>query len=85
VQEKIIDFKHFHKQRVQREELAAGTLTNFFLSIKLFCKMNHITAINWKRLSRALPRAMSYSSNERGSTLEEIRKLVEYSDRWIKP
>jgi hypothetical protein len=85
VQEKIIDFKHFHKQRVQRKELAAGTLTNFFLSIELFCKMNDITTINWKRLSRALPRAKGYSSNDRAPTLEEIRKLVEYPDRWIKP
>jgi hypothetical protein len=31
VQEKIIDFKHFHKQRVQRKELAAGTLTFSYL------------------------------------------------------
>jgi hypothetical protein len=40
--------------------------------------MNDITTINWKRLSRALPRAKSYSSNERAPTLEEIRKLVEF-------
>jgi hypothetical protein len=53
-QEKIIDFIHFHKQRVLRKEIAAGTLINFFLSIKLFCEMNDITTINWKRLSRAL-------------------------------
>lgn len=36
-QEKIIDFIHLHKQRVLRKEIAAGTLINFFLSIKLFC------------------------------------------------
>ena len=84
-QEKIIDFIHFHKQRVLRKELAAGTLTNFFVAIKLFCEMNDITTINWKRLSRALPRAKSYSSNDRAPTLEEIRRLVEYPDRRIKP
>lgn len=84
-QEKIIDFIHFHKQRVLRKELAAGTLTNFFLAIKLFCEMNDVTTINWKRLSRALPRVKSYSSNDRAPTLEEIRKLIEYPDRRIKP
>jgi hypothetical protein len=84
-QEKIIDFIHFHKQRVLRKEIAAGTLTNFFLAIKLFCEINDITTINWKRLSRPLPRAKSYSSNDRAPTLEEIRKLVEYPDRRIKP
>ncbi len=47
--------------------------------------MNDITTINWKRLARALPRAKSYSSNDRAPTLEEIRKLVEYPDRRIKP
>jgi hypothetical protein len=47
--------------------------------------MNDITTINWKRLLRALPRVKSYSSNDRAPTLEEIRKLVEYPDRRIKP
>lgn len=47
--------------------------------------MNDITTVNWKGLSRALPRAKSYSSNDRAPTLEEIRKLVEYRDRRIKP
>lgn len=84
-QDKIIDFIHFHKQRVLRKGLAAGTLTNFFLAIKLFCEMNDITTISWKRLSRALPRVKSYSSNDRAPTIEEIRKLVEYPDRRIKP
>lgn len=84
-QEKIIDFIDFHKQRVQRKELAAGTLTNFFRAVELFCEMNNITTINWKRLARALPKVKSYSSNDRAPTLEEIRKLVEYPDRRIKP
>lgn len=47
--------------------------------------MNDITTINWKRLSRALPRVKSFSSNDRAPTIEEIRKLVEYPDRRIKP
>jgi hypothetical protein len=80
-QAKIIDFIDFHKKRVLRKELAAGTLTNFFLAAKLFCEMNDITTINWKRLSRALPKAKSYSSSDRAPRLEEIRKLVEYPDR----
>lgn len=84
-QEKIIDFIHFQKQRVQRKELAAGTLNNYFTAINFFCKMNDITTINWKRLSRALPKAKSYSSNDRAPTVEDICKVVEYPDRRIKP
>jgi hypothetical protein len=48
--EQIIDFIGIHKRRVIKKELASGTLDNFFLAIKLFCEMNDITTINWKRL-----------------------------------
>ena len=58
---------------------------NFFHLIKLFCEMNDLTTLNWKRLSKALPKVKSYSSNDGAPTIEEIRKLVEYPDRRIKP
>jgi hypothetical protein len=45
--------------------------------------MNDLTTINWKRISKGLPRVKN-SSNDRAPTLEEIRKLVEYPDRRIK-
>ena len=57
---------------------------NFFQPIKTFCEMNDLTAMNWKRLSKVLPKAKSYSSNDRAPTVEEIRKLVKYPDRRIK-
>jgi hypothetical protein len=85
-QENILRFVDFHKQRVLiKKELAAGTLMKFFLPIKLFCEMNNITTLNWKRLSRALPSVKSHSSNDRAPRVEEIRRLVEYPDRRIKP
>jgi hypothetical protein len=40
--------------------------------------------LNWKRISKGLPRAKN-SSNDRAPTVEEILKLVEYPDRRIKP
>jgi hypothetical protein len=40
--------------------------------------------INWKRIKRGLPKAKT-AANDRAPTLEEIRKLVEYPDRRIKP
>jgi hypothetical protein len=51
-QDKIIEFVNFQKLRVQRKELAAGTLNKYFIAIKFFCDMNDITTINWKRLSK---------------------------------
>jgi integrase len=82
-QDNIINFINHHKQRVLRKELAAGTLNNYFMAVKLFCEMNDLTTLNWKRISRGLPRAKA-SANDRAPTIEEIRKLVEYPDRRIK-
>jgi hypothetical protein len=76
-------FLDFHKERVRRKELAAGTLKNYYRAAKLFCEMNDLN-LNWKKISKGLPRAKN-SSNDRAPTIEEIRKLVEYPDRRIKP
>jgi hypothetical protein len=83
-QDSIIVFLDFHKQRVRHKEIAAGTLKNYYRAAKLFCEMNDLTTVNWKRISKGLPRVKN-SSNDRAPTLEEIRKLVEYPDRRIKP
>jgi hypothetical protein len=72
-QDSIIVFLDFHKQRVRRKELAAGTVKNYYRAIKLFCEMNDLTTINWKRISKGLPRVKN-SSSGRAPALEEIRK-----------
>jgi hypothetical protein len=82
-QNSIMAFLDFHKERVRRKELAAGTLKNYYRAAKLFCEMNDLT-LNWRRITKGLPRAKN-SSNDRAPTIEEIRKLVEYPDRRIKP
>jgi integrase len=82
-QDSIMIFLDFHKERVRKKELAAGTLKNYYRAAKLFCEMNDLT-INWKRISKGLPRAKN-SSNDRAPTIEEIRKLIEYPDRRIRP
>jgi hypothetical protein len=83
-QDSIVVFLDFYKQRVRRKELAAGTLKNYYRAAKLFCEMNDLTTINWKRIPKGLPRVKN-SSNDRAPTLDEIRKLVEHPDRRIKP
>ena len=40
--------------------------------------------VNWKMLSRGLPRGRQ-AANDRAPTVEEIQRLVQYPDRRIKP
>ncbi|MGE5634500.1 MAG: hypothetical protein ACM3VV_04665 [Deltaproteobacteria bacterium] len=41
-------------------------------------------SINWKKITRGLSRGKRYA-NDRIPTIEEVRKIVEYPDRRIKP
>jgi hypothetical protein len=79
----IIPFLHFQKERVEKEEITAATLKNFIKSLKVFCESADIE-IPWKKVTRGLPRGRQAAS-DRAPTIEEIRKLVEYPDRRIKP
>jgi hypothetical protein len=41
-QNRIMIFLAFHKERVRRKELAAGTVKNYYRAAKLFCEMNDL-------------------------------------------
>jgi hypothetical protein len=79
----IISFLQYEKERVQKEEITAATLTNFVKSLKLYSEMAEIL-IPWKKITRGLPRPRGVA-NDRAPTVEEIRQLVQYPDRRIKP
>lgn len=49
----------------------------------MFCEVSDIS-IPWKKIARGLPRARQ-AANDRAPTIEEIKKIVEYPDRRIKP
>ena len=76
-------FLQFQKQRVETEQITASTLKNFVKSLKVFCESADID-IPWKKITRGLPKGRQ-SANDRAPTIQEIRKLIEYPDRRIKP
>jgi integrase len=83
VQESLMSFIDYQKERVKRGELAESTVPNYYKATKLFCVMNDIV-LNWKKISRGLPSGRR-AANDRAPTLEEIQRLIKYPDRRIKP
>ena len=78
----FIRFLQYQKERVEKGEIAAGTLRNFVKSLKAFCDSADLN-IPWKKVTKGLPRARQ-SSSDRAPSIEEIRKIVNYPDRRIK-
>jgi hypothetical protein len=78
----------------KKDELTAGTIKNYFRKIKFFYEIcqdegeggegGNLPSINWKKLSRILPKARS-ASNDRAPTKEEISKAIRAQDRRVKP
>jgi hypothetical protein len=79
----IINFLQVQKERVDKKEITGSTIRNYVKAIKLFTEMNDIL-ISWKRITRGLPRGRKWA-DDRAPTMDEIRKVVEYPDRRIKP
>ena len=70
---KVISFLQYQKQRTEKGEITAATLSNFVKALKLFCETSNVT-IPWKKISRGLPHP-NQSANDRAPTLNEIKKM----------
>jgi integrase len=78
----ILRFMRHLLERYNRKEITGSTVRNYLKSIKLFCEMADIS-INWKKISRGLPKGKNYA-DDRIPSDEEIQKILDYPDRRIK-
>jgi integrase len=84
IEDNLKRFITFQIQRAVHGEIVEATISNYYKAVKLFCEMNRVSSvINWKILSRGLPRGRQ-AVNDRAPTVEELKRLVEYPDRRIK-
>jgi integrase len=83
VENELFRFFALQNKRVERGEISTETIKNYFKPIKRFCEMNRII-LNWKIISSGIKKGIRYS-NDRPPSMDEIRKLIQYPDRRIKP
>jgi hypothetical protein len=79
----VLRFAQSQKVRIESGQISPATLRNYIKAIKLFCEMNDISIV-WKKITRGLPKARRFA-DDRAPSLDEIRKIIEYPDRRIKP
>ena len=79
----LASYMNYQKARADRNEISQSTLPNYFKPIKLFCIENDVI-LNWKKISRRIPHGRKFA-NDRAPSFEEIRKILSYPDRRIKP
>jgi hypothetical protein len=82
-QTSIMRFIESQKERARAGQIAFVTIRNYYKAIKLLCDMNELT-LGWKKITKGLPKQVN-ASNDRTPSIEEIKKLIEYPDRRIKP
>ena len=78
----VLKFMLYQIGRVNKKEIVGSTVQNYLKSIKLLCEMNDIN-IQWKKITRGLPKGKSYA-DDRIPPDAEIQRLLNYPDRRIK-
>ena len=79
----FLNFIVNQNRRVDKKEITAGTVRNYYKAAKLFCEMNDII-VNWKKIAKGLLKEKEYG-DDRAPTVNELVEIMKYPDRRIKP
>ena len=79
----IFRYIQVHKGRVERKEISTATLRNYIKPIRLYCELMDLP-VPWKKLMRGIPKGRRYA-NDRAPTFDEIKRVLAYPDRRIRP
>jgi integrase len=79
----IFRYLQGHKGRVERKEITSATLRNYVKPIRLYCEQMDFP-VPWKKIMRGMPKGRRYA-NDRAPTLQEIKRVLAYPDRRMKP
>lgn len=82
-QQVIIDYYLSLSKRVELGEIKQNSTRNFSKPLHLFCDMNDLTFLNWKKLNRLVP-SRETPADDTAPRIEQLRKLCEYPDRRMK-
>jgi hypothetical protein len=75
VEDRLMQFISSQIDRVNRGEIAAATIANYYKAVKLFFEMNRIR-LAWKMIRCGLPSA-NKAADDRAPRLDEIQRLLE--------
>lgn len=79
----VMQFVSFQKERIARKEIVEATLKNYIKALKLFCEMNELVSVSWKKISKGIP-SEKRSADDRIPTMEELHDLLKHDDRRLK-
>src|SRR5215217_416017 len=78
LQHMIEDYAIVLQTKVRDEEITTATAAVTIIPIKLLCEMNDII-INWRKISKLLPRGNSNAADEAYSR-EQIKRMLDFAD-----
>jgi hypothetical protein len=79
----INQYMRKQKERAEKKEIAEATVPNYLKPIRLLLEQNDVS-LNWRKMNRRIPKGKSYGQ-DRLPTIEEIKAILAFPDRRIKP